>query len=153
MKVATSLANLAGSWSGANHLWMMPGEPAHDSETTMAVAVGSRGAYATLEYTWAEGGEPQEGLLVIGPVSEHNAVSASWIDTFHTGGTFMLLQGVTGKEGKIVLKGSYSVPDNPDWGWQIHITPKPGDTFQFTMYNVSPEGEEYLAVEATYFHK
>jgi hypothetical protein len=153
MSVPEILTNLVGSWAGTNRLWMMPDEPVHESDTTMKVALGERGGFATLQYTWTEDSKAQLGLLAIGPVLDENAVSGAWIDTFHTANSFMSLQGATGEDGNIVLKCSYPAPEGPDWGWQIRITPKPGDAFLFTMYNVSPEGEEYLAVEVTYFRK
>jgi hypothetical protein len=150
MAITENFANLAGDWTGSNQLWLMPGEPAHESQTELTVRQAVRGGFTMLHYTWEEGGEAQEGILVIGPTADANAIQAEWIDTFHTAGGFMPFTGTVGADGNLTLKGSYSVGDSPTWGWHIRIAPAAGNTFQLTMYNISPEEEEYLAVESNY---
>jgi hypothetical protein len=46
-------------------------------------------------------------------------------------------------------KGSYQVEGYPEWYWRI-VFSRDGDTFKMTMFNISPEGEETLAVDAVY---
>lgn len=150
MNISETFAQLAGAWTGTNQLWLMPGEPVHTSSTHLTVRQGARGGFTALQYTWEDGGEAQEGLLALGPLTDEQSIQASWIDTFHTMGGFMAFAGAVVADGRLVLKGSYSLPGTPVWGWQIRIAPPSGDQFQLTMYNISPEGEEYLAVEATY---
>ena len=53
-------------------------------------------------------------------------------------------------EGSVSIQGSYAAPPGPDWGWRILIEPRQADSFWMVMYNISPEGREALAVEATY---
>ena len=50
----------------------------------------------------------------------------------------------------IDLRGSYRVPSSPDWGWRTVIEPGESDTLRLIMYNVTPDGREELAVEATF---
>ena len=38
----------------------------------------------------------------------------------------------------------------PDWGWRAVIRPSPSQSLQIIMCNISPDGQEYLAVEADY---
>jgi hypothetical protein len=52
--------------------------------------------------------------------------------------------------GKIDLRGSYEAPPSPDWGWRFVINAPSDIELKLVMYNVSPEGEEELAVEANY---
>jgi hypothetical protein len=53
-------------------------------------------------------------------------------------------------EGGISVQGSYPAPPGPDWGWRIVVEPREGAGFRLEMRNVTPEGEEAIAVEAEY---
>lgn len=149
----SSLANIAGQWSGTNHLWLSPTEPAHESGTTMSVALAAQGLFLTLNYTWEFEGATQDGLILLGYESQLDVAKAVWVDSFHMQDKFMLLQGIFEEQGKVVLKGSYAAPPGPDWGWQINISVLKDDQFQFGMYNISPEGDAHRAVEASYTRK
>jgi hypothetical protein len=46
--------------------------------------------------------------------------------------------------------GYYAAPPDPDWGWRIALQPDSADQFRLIMYNISPDGEEMLAVEAVF---
>jgi hypothetical protein len=61
----------------------------------------------------------------------------------------MVSDGKVADDGSISVKGYYKVKDHPDWGWRTDIIPK-GDLLRIVMYNVSPEGEEELAVETDF---
>lgn len=53
--------------------------------------------------------------------------------------------------GAIVdARGTYAAPPGPDWGWRIVIEPESRDGFRMLMFNITPNGEEALAVQATY---
>ena len=43
-----------------------------------------------------------------------------------------------------------SAPSSPDWGWRIELEVTELDEFEMRMYNISPQGEEELAVQARY---
>jgi hypothetical protein len=60
-----SLGEFAGDWSGRNQLWMEPGTPVHECEIAACLVLVARGACAAIRYAWEEGGQPQEGLLVV----------------------------------------------------------------------------------------
>jgi hypothetical protein len=151
MSVPAKLAELAGAWSGTNDLWLFPGDPVRESKTTMLVALAAQGKFITLQYTWEEGGAPQEGLLVIGHDPQAGTVNAVWVDSWHMQDKFMACHGIPGTNTIISLKGSYAAPPDPDWGWQIDILGLPEEQFQLIMYNITPQGEAFLAVQATYF--
>ena len=59
----------------------------------------------------------------------------------------MVSEGHQNGNGAIKMKGFYAVPEHPDWGWLTIIQPENENSFKIIMYNVSPEGEEDLAVE------
>ncbi len=67
----------------------------------------------------------------------------------------MLCEGDIQPDGAARVKGSYAAPPGPDWGWRITIKPPinapgSGESFRMTMHNITPDGEEMLAVEAAY---
>jgi hypothetical protein len=165
---------LIGHWVGTNDLWLSPEEPCRKSPTEAVVALAAQGKFVTIQYTWADDGAPQDGLLMLGYERQLKTVRAVWIDSWHMGDKFMLCQGTDGAtaslpcgaEGRsmgfqpmnchergILVKGSYSAPPGPDWGWQIGIEPEHDGKFRIVMHNVSPDGKAALAVEATYVRK
>ncbi len=62
----------------------------------------------------------------------------------------MHCDGRTENDGILNIKGFYTVPEHPDWGWRTVIETENENSFKFVMYNVSPEGKEDLAVESVY---
>src|SRR5437867_2156939 len=101
-----------------------------------------------MRYTWADGGEPQEGLLVIGPGTAGSVVDASWVDSWHMSVKMMLCRGEVRGDGGLSVRGSYAAPPGPDWGWRIALALSSPQAL--TMYNVTPAGEKALAVAAVY---
>lgn len=144
------LIGLAGSWKGTNKLWLPPSEEPHESQSIASVIPVMGGRFVRIDYTWEFDNEPQEGSLLVGYDTKEDLVTAVWIDLWHMGHKFMACMGVAQGDGTIVVRGSYSAPPGPDWGWRTVIEPGNGDSFRMIMYNVSPEGKEELAVEATY---
>ena len=153
MSFPPSLANLVGQWSGTNHLWLSPTEPASESATVMIVAMTAQDQFFTLHYSWSYEGTPQDGLLLLGYEEQLNITKAVWVDSFHMQDKFMVCEGFVEDDGKIVIKGSYAAPPGPDWGWQISLAMKSSDQFEFVMHNITPEGDVHLAVKATYLRK
>jgi hypothetical protein len=143
------IQKLVGEWNGKNDLYFMPGDPVRESDSAAAVTLVARGQFLKIEYTWAYEGEPQEGLLLIGRESGPDAVKVVWVDSWHTGERFMISEGTIAEDGTLFANTSYSAPPGPDWGWRTVI--EPGDeSFKIAMYNIRPEGEEMLAVDADY---
>lgn len=62
----------------------------------------------------------------------------------------LISEGAKSENNLVSLKGSYQVPEHPDRGWRTVIESENSDSFKITMFNVSPEGVEDLAVEAIY---
>ena len=100
-----------------------------------------------IEYDWTFEESVQEGLILIGDEKDSDLIKAFWIDSWHLSDKFMVSEGRLDMQGAISLKGFYAVPEHPDWGWKTVIEPARGNSFKIIMYNVSPEGEESLAVE------
>ncbi|MBC8075823.1 MAG: DUF1579 family protein [Chloroflexales bacterium] len=146
MSAIESLRALVGAWTGTSRL-IMPGEPTRDSQSNLSVGLAARDKFITITYTWNFDGEPQEGVLLLG--QDQNSIDGVWIDSWHMGDKLMALRGQAETSGAIILRGSYKIEGYPDWGWRTDLEPADG-TFRVVMYNVSPEGEEMLGVEATY---
>jgi hypothetical protein len=150
MSIPSNLSALVGHWTGDNRVFMAPTDPVRESATTATVALPAQGRFVTLQYTWSDEGAPQDGLLILGHEPDPNIATAAWIDSWHMGDKLMHLQGSADDAGRLTVRGSYSVPGSPAWGWQIEIAPRGDDSFQLLMHNIDPDGNVYPAVEATY---
>jgi len=142
--------NLIGVWSGENLLrlsWLTPSEFQSRGALTAAAAV--RDKFLTVNYQWSHENTPHEGLLLIGGDAETAAINAAWVDSWHSNTKPLTLSGTISEEKAIDLRGTYEVPNHPDWGWRIRLAPA-ADDLQMTMYNITPEGAEDLAVRADY---
>ncbi len=114
----------------------------------MAVAPAAQGRFLTFTYTWAYEGKPQDGVLLLGHADDE--VTGAWIDSWHMGNKVMVSRGAASAAGGVSIAGTYAAPPGPDWGWRTVVEPRVGDTFRFAMYNLTPDGEETLAVEVIY---
>ena len=152
MSVPPILENLVGSWHGINrlHTTWVPDNPVRETNSAAVVELTARGRFLKIEYDWTFEGSAQEGLILIGDEKTSDAVKAFWIDSWHLSDKFMVSEGRRENGGTVSMKGFYSVPDHPDWGWRTIIEPERENTFKIIMYNVSPEGEESLAVQMEY---
>lgn len=142
--------DLIGLWSGENLLrlsWETPSDFNSRGELTAAMAI--RDKFLTVNYQWSYKDTPHEGLLLLGFDTNSATVNAAWVDSWHSNTKPLILSGTINESKTIDLRGSYEVPNHPDWGWRIVITPAEKD-LSMTMYNISPEGEEDLAVQADY---
>ncbi len=150
MSVDQKLSDLVGSWNGTNqlHVPWMP-EKLKESGSVATARSKMNGQFLSIEYTWSFDNDPQEGLLIVGSDPKSDAVQAVWTDSWHSKDVLMLCNGKVTAEGGISVTGFYAVPDNPDWGWRTELTPNQNG-FRYTMYNVSPEGVEELAVETQF---
>lgn len=151
MSVPAALEKLAGNWKGSNRLhtpWMP--NALHESDSTAAVSLITGGKALLIQYTWAFDGNPEDGIMLISKESEaSDGIVMIYTDSWHLGHVFMRCEGTVDADGNVNVKGHYAVPDNPDWGWRTEILPG-DDTFRFIVYNVTPEGEEDLAVEGDF---
>ena len=142
--------NLIGNWTGESSLrlsWMTPSEFPSVSKLTAKKAVG--GKFLTLEYTWEYENNAHESFLLLGFDDKEQVVRASWADSWHSSDRPLALAGKISEDNALELFGTYEVPNHPDWGWKIHIAPA-ADRLQITMFNVTPEGEDDLAVKSGY---
>ncbi|MBI3160506.1 MAG: DUF1579 family protein [Chloroflexi bacterium] len=149
MDVRTAFNTLHGEWAGTNQLWLNPQEAVRTSDTRLRIGPVAMGKFVGLEYTWDEDG-PQSGWLLLGLGAEGAGVKAVWVDSWHNADKMMLCEGTVSAEGVVSVAGSYSFGDAPAWGWRIELEAAQDDGFEVRMYNITPEGQEMLAVKAAY---
>jgi hypothetical protein len=150
------LAALAGTWQATYEL---RGDPSFDSDTpsTATVTPVLGGRFVRIDYTWDETdflqeAGPQAGSLLTGfePEPAPGTATVVWIDSWHNGRRIMVCPGVLLDSGGVDVRGTYpGGPGDPDWGWRTVIEPA-RDGWTMTMFNVTPDGEEALAVSAAY---
>lgn len=150
MSIHSRLSELVGNWDGTNrlHLSWMP-NPLHESRSTAVVRERIGRQCLEIAYTWEYEGKPHEGVIILSGSPKTDGIKAVWTDSWHSANVLMTCEGTVDESGRVSVKGSYSVPDHPDWGWRTDIIPGDG-TFEYVMYNVSPEGVEELAVETVF---
>ncbi len=147
MSVPKILESLVGKWRGVNrlHTTWIEDNPVRESVSIAVVELTARGRFLKIEYDWTFDDAVQEGLILIGDEQDSDLIKAFWIDSWHLSDKFMVSEGSL-ENSAISLKGFYAVPEHPDWGWKTIIEPERNNSFKIIMYNVSPEGEESLAV-------
>jgi len=148
MSLPPQLALLPGDWTGHNHLYL-PEEPVRHSAAAAVIDTAVSRKFLQITYTWHFDDLVQEGLLLLSQVDQERHFSASWADSWHMNDELMALSGSGGDDNRVTLRGSYTVPGYPAWGWRIDLLPAARDQLLLTMHNVTPEGEELLAVEMT----
>ena len=149
MAALADWSNRAGTFQGENLLWLMPGEPVRKSAAAAELQPAAQGQFIELCYTWAWEDAPQEGRLFFGQ-TDAGEVKAVWMDTWHMANDFMLLKGAADPAGAVRVLGAYPAPQGPDWGWRITLAPHGEDGFEIVMHNITPDGQEFLAVQAMF---
>jgi hypothetical protein len=140
---------LTGEWQGTKQLYLEPPPAApQSSPSTLSVTPVAGGSFLQFNYTWSFEGEQQTGVLLFG-YDEDNGASAAWVDSFHMSSKIFVCAGQVA-EGSAKMLGSYAAPPGPDWGWRITLRSVSATEFQIVMHNISPEGQEDLAVQIDY---
>ena len=150
MSVPGKLVDSAGNWTGENRLHdQNTGSPQNSSSTARVTPVLG-GRFLRLDYTWTYRDKPQEGSLLVGGEEGARTATAHWIDTWHMSHAGMACAGRVRDDGGIDVRGTYAAPPGPDWGWRIEVSPGKGETLRIVMFNITPDGREEPAVEASY---
>ena len=150
MSALVEITGLLGKWQGTNNLWLSPEDPVRKSVSDAEIKTTAQDQFTEIRYTWTFEGVTQEGRLILGKEVGTGRVRAAWFDTWHMRDQFMVCEGASEEKGTVWVAGSYAAPPGPDWGWRITIEQREGSVLNFLMHNISPEGEEMLAVEAKY---
>ena len=143
---------LQGSYKGTYSLWISPEQEPHISETQLAITSQLDNTLLQLAYNWEFEHKIQMGILGFTYHPKKELVSAVWTDTWHMRNEFMHCKGLLNKAGSLMVNGQYQAGKGPDWGWKTILEPESEDQslLRLTMYNVTPAGEQQLAVQADY---
>ena len=147
MGALARISRLTGRWTGSYRLIVNPSEPVRVSETTATVVPDAGGQ--RIDYTWEYEETPQNGSLRVGHDESRDRLTVAWTDTWHMSDRPLSSDGPASGED-LDVRGSYPAPSGPDWGWRTRIEVLDADSFRMVMYNVTPDGQEYLAVDAVY---
>ena len=140
---------LIGDWRGTKQLYLAPPpEPPASSPSTLSVSALAGDAFLQFSYNWSYEGEAQSGVLWLG-VDDEDAATVAWVDSFHMSSRIMFCTGKA-HDGSAEVLGSYAAPPGPDWSWRITIQSASTAELKIVMHNISPEGQEDLAVQIDY---
>lgn len=140
----------AGRWTGSSTLQDPEmGLQPDTSDSTVTITPLLDGRFVRLDYTWSYKGTPQSGSMLIGFRKASRSPTLHWIDSWHNGENVMSCEG-TANGSAIDVRGTYAAPPGPDWGWRTAISTSPDGELAIVMHNVTPDGQETLAVEGRY---
>jgi hypothetical protein len=138
----------AGSWRATNRLWFTPTSDVIESPIALTLDVAVGDVVCALRYEWTYDDAVHTGILLVHDPAGATAPDMVWSDSFHTGSTLMPFRQGERTDTSIVATGSYAAPPGPDWGWRIALISETSNDLLIQMYNITPTGEEGLAVEA-----
>jgi hypothetical protein len=151
MTAFTTLQSLTGTWQGTYSLQDPFSNLAVESASTARVTSILGGRFVRLDYTWEYETQPQEGSILFGYEGDSDKITAHWIDSWHMGDKVMVCRESDHDRTLISVLGGYAAPPGPDWGWRTTIEPtETPNGFRMTMYNITPDGQEELAIGVTY---
>jgi hypothetical protein len=140
------LTAMVGEWEGTYRVWMEPGVLHSESPSRAVVYPVLHGRYVVQDYEWADQGALQQGTMLLGCDTDA-AWHMAWVDTWHTGSSIMLSNGQDGSTA--VVLGSYG-GNGEQWGWRTAWAMPDPDHLVVTAWNITPQGQEAKATEATY---
>jgi len=142
-------AQLVGGWIGTSKLWLEPDALTDESPVQGSIQLVLGGRFALYLYQGSVEGEPQHGIFTFGYNTLTDRYEASWVDSFHNNTAIMFCRGGATETG-FQVTGSYPDPNGgPDWSWRTEVQLVDKDHLLITAYNISPEGGEDKATEAS----
>jgi len=139
-----------GRWQGTNTLYLdWPSKGEFESPTTLEVARVIDQRFFEFHYGWKHEGKEHQGVVLIGEDLKPGILCATWRDSWHQS-DIMSCCGQAQSPKDLSINGSYTAGDGPDWQWRIHWQLLTDSALRLRMYNITPEGQESLAVAADF---
>jgi hypothetical protein len=139
------LMALFGSYRGQISTYLDPAAAPERSLGELHVTPLFGGRWLRLEQSGTVMGKPHAGEMLLGYHRDAAQFESCWVDSFHTGSAMMFSTGDVRADGVIAVTGSY-IASRERWGWrtELHL----GEELFVRAVNISPAGEESLAIEA-----
>lgn len=81
---------------------------------------------------------------------DEQAFECAWGESFGTGTSIMFSTGQV-NDGRFTALGGYGAsPGGERWGWRTEVSQPDAGHLNIRMFNLSPAGDEALAVEVNY---
>lgn len=139
--------SLVGEWVGSYNLWIHPDADVQESSSMATVYTAANGSYTVMNYSWTYKDKLQAGIFLLG--GNGPSASATWGDSWHMRPNPMQCHGMISDNGnELDILGGYDVGEGPDWGWRTILTLVGENTLIMKAYNITPDGDEALAVNA-----
>lgn len=151
--VPSFYAALQGEWQGRYHLWLDPSAPEENSDSSARIAKDSTTSSWVMSYQWSRGPKDHQGEFRFD--GSRSQGTFHWTDSFHAAPDPLQGEGKLSEDGnRLTFMSHYPVGEGlPDWGWRTELMLLDVDTFQMDAYNITPEGQEALAVRCRYEKK
>lgn len=143
------LARLVGEWRGMTRTWFEKDKLADTQPQNGTMRLVGKGRFILHEYETRLIDHECHGVVLYGYSTQKEQFEAAWVDNCHNDTNIMNLTG-RAMGTPFSATGSYTVPDGDPWHWRMEIEMPDGDHVVLTAYNISPAGEEALAVKTEY---
>ena len=140
---------VAGEWEGNYDLWLDPSSPKESSRSSAQITKVATGDGWEMTYQWARGEATHRGVFQFAGSGTH--ADFSWTDSFHSASDAMTGDGGLSDDGsRLVFMSHYPAGGGADWGWRTEFILVDPTTLSMDAYNITPDGQEVLAVRAVY---
>ncbi|MBM3270577.1 MAG: DUF1579 family protein [Candidatus Sericytochromatia bacterium] len=141
------LAALIGTWEGPIKTWFDPDSPVRENRYKATIRAVAGGHAFLQEYESSLDGEAFSGVTLYAYDDGRKKIVVDWVDSFHSIAP-MHSEGDVKREAVVDVLGSYTAGDQT-WGWRTVLQHPTPESLIYRAYNVLPDGQEYLGIEAT----